>query len=126
MRLVPLPNVLKNMGSSIERELLSGPYVNFTNKLRDLSGDSILELDIDFWQLNAFELSLFQGQNACMKIVQLTISKWIKPLEELIEEVHSMCVHLLEKLGDMSWNVVLSLPSLRIVGMQLQIKCTHT
>jgi len=100
MRLVPLPNVLKNMGSSIERELLSGPYVNFTNKLRDLSGGSILELDIDFWQLNAFELSLFQGQNACMKIVQLTISKWIKPLEELIEEVHSMCVHLLEKLGN--------------------------
>jgi len=29
MRLVPLQNVLKNMGISIERELLSGPYITF-------------------------------------------------------------------------------------------------
>ena len=42
------------------KEDLTEPYEVFVGDLREVGGQDLEEVDIDFWELNAFELPLFQ------------------------------------------------------------------
>ena len=101
-RLEPLKTLLRNVGKKLVKEDLTDPYEIFVGDLRELGGDDLNEVDIDFWELNAFEVPLFQGEDACRKLVRLKMEKWIPPFEKLRDSVYEIVTSKMDLLMDSS------------------------
>lgn len=50
-------------------------------KLTDFNGDSIQEMDIDYWGPSLDELPLFQGYDVVKKVVRNRLQAWIPPVK---------------------------------------------
>lgn len=71
---------------------LTTPFELFVGDLREFGGDNLKEMDIDFWEVNAFELPMFQGEEACTTLVRLTLQKWVPVFEEFRDTVYDICI----------------------------------
>lgn len=60
-------------------------------------GDKIDEMNVDFWQLNLFELPHFQGEKATLEAVKNQMQKWIKPFETLMDSFYKECERSIDK-----------------------------
>lgn len=71
---------------------MTTPFETFVGDLREFGGDNLKEIDIDFWEINAFELPMFQGEEACKALVRMTLDKWIPVFEKFRDAVYEIVI----------------------------------
>ncbi|KAL3907518.1 MAG: hypothetical protein SGPRY_010140, partial [Prymnesium sp.] len=115
--------------ASSSMELLRDIGLVVKKKLTAFNGDSICEMDIDYWGPTLQELPMFQGFEEVKKVVEARLQMWADPIKEGLSDFYELLIRQVVKEDVLGSKLGLSAEVTRSVAArweELAKECTAT